>query len=121
MFVEQSMKAMQSRKIPAVCFFLLFWKYFAFSGKHRKHSRKPTDAYGIGISSASPSEVQIKSEPGGDFDILIIQQAAPISSASFKLQEIRNAFLDGNTNANKCGNNLAHSAASPFGAFDSLP
>ena len=112
---------MQSRKIPTVSFFSFFGRGFAFSDKHQTHSRKQTDADEIGISSPSPAAVRIKSEPGGDSDIEIIQPATSVSSSSFKLQEIRNAFLNGNANANKCGNNLAHSAASPFGAFDLLP
>ena len=108
------LKAMQSRKIPTVSFFSFFGRCFAFSDKHQTHSRKQTDADEIGISSPSPAAVRIKSEPAGDSDIEIIQPDASVSS---KLQEIRNAFLNGNANANKCGNNLEHSDASPFGAF----
>ena len=118
------LKAMQSRKIPTVSFFSFFGRCFAFSDKHQTHSRKQTDVDEIGISSPSPSPspaaVQIKSEPSVDSDIEIIQQDASVSSSASKLQEIRNAFLNGNANANKYGNNLEHSDASPFGAFNSV-
>ena len=103
-----------------VSFFSFFGRCFAFSDKHQTHSRKQTDVDEVGISSPSPAAVQIKSEPGGNSDIEIIQPDASVSSSSSKLQEIRNAFLNGNANANKCGNNLEHSDASPFGAFNSV-